>query len=855
MKHVDACRDLMCRAFEAANRVGDLTYGAYTVTQVSSNMLFAGKPLPEAQAEAETGLAYARKARFGLVTDVLTTHLAVIRVLRGMTLKFGHFDDGQMTEPGYEQHLSGNRALAIGLCWYWIKKLQARYMAGEYVAALEAAAKAQPLIWTSTLYYDETEYHFYSALTEATLCNGAPADERQRRLTELAAHHKHLHEWEQNCPENFEGRAALVAAEIGRVENRLVDAQLLYERAIYSAQKGGFLQVEALANELASRFYASLGLDKIARVYLQDARYGYLRWGADGKVRQLEEIYPQLGGAQLPSDPTSTIATPVQHLDLATVIKVSQAVSSDIVVEKLIEMIMRTALEEAGAERCVLILPDGAEQRIAAQAMTRGEHITVQLHDEPVTQAAIPESVLYYVLRTRENIILDDAIAEPRFALDPYIAQHQVRSILCLPLLNQAKFTGALYLENSLSTRAFAPARIAVLKLVASQAAIALENARLYRDLARREAKIQRLVNANIIGIIVWDADGEILEANDAFLRMVGYDRADLASGRLHWTALTPDEWRESSERAVTETRQTGRAAPYEKEYIRKDGSRVPVIVGLAALEASGTQGVAFVLDLTELKRAEEEAHQSERRYREVRAELAHANRVATMGQLAASIAHEVSQPITAMITGAEAALRWQSAQPPELEKARKSINCVADDGRRAKEVIGRIRALINKAPPRTEALDVNHVICEVIELTRGEATKAAASVQMHLADDLPFIEADRVELQQVLLNLVINAIEAISGVAEGLRELHIRTEKTGANCVLVAVCDTGPGFADGNAEHIFEPFYTTKATGLGMGLSICRSIIEAHDGRLWASPNSPRGAIFQFTVPLVMGG
>ncbi|WP_175154107.1 PAS domain-containing protein, partial [Paraburkholderia ultramafica] len=178
-------------------------------------------------------------------------------------------------------------------------------------------------------------------------------------------------------------------------------------------------------------------------------------------------------------------------------------------------------------------------------------------------------------------------------------------------------------------------------RLVASQAAIALENAHLYRGLAEREAKIRRLVDSNIIGIIVWNADGDILEANDAFLRMVGYERQDLVSGRIRWTDLTPPEWRESDERALREIGASGSVQPFEKEYNRKNGGRVPVMVGGTAFEAGGKEGVAFVLDLTERKRAEEEARGSERRYRAVQAELAHANRVATMGQLAASIAHE----------------------------------------------------------------------------------------------------------------------------------------------------------------------------------------------------------------------
>jgi C4-dicarboxylate-specific signal transduction histidine kinase len=246
-------------------------------------------------------------------------------------------------------------------------------------------------------------------------------------------------------------------------------------------------------------------------------------------------------------------------------------------------------------------------------------------------------------------------------------------------------------------------------------------------------------------------------------------------------------------------------------------------MVGLATFDASRSEGVAFVLDLTERKRAEEEARESERRYREVQTELAHANRGATMGQLAASIAHELNQPIAATVTNAQAGLRWLSTQPPNVEEA----------------------------PPRKEPVDINKAIREVLEFTRGEASKYGVSVQTQLADSLPSVEGDRVELQQVLVNLLINAIEATSGVNDGVREVMISTSTADSNFVLVVVRDSGPGVAPESAERIFAPFYTTKSAGLGMGLSICRSIIEAHRGRLQVNANMPRGAVFQFTVPV----
>jgi PAS domain S-box-containing protein len=848
-RHVRVGRDPVRRAFEAANKIGDLTYAAYCGDQLNTNLLAAGDPLAETEREAEQGLAFARKMRFGLVIDAITTQLGLIRTLRGLTPTFGSFDDKQFDEARIERRFSENPDLAFVECWYWIRKLQARFFAGDYASAIEASSGAQRLLWSSVSQFETAEFHFFDALSRAASCDSAAAGERLQHLDAIAAHHKQLEVWAANCPDNFENRAALVGAEIARINARDVEAMHLYEQAIRSARANGFVHNEALANELAARFYAARGFEKIARVYLQDARYGYLRWGADGKVRQLDEIYPYLREEKPTPAPTSTIGAPVEQLDLATVIKVSQAVSGEIVLEMLIDTLMRTAIEQAGAERGLLILLRGAEARIEAEATTGGDMVVMQLRDQPVTASVLPESVLHYVVRTRESVILDDAAAQSAFSSDSYLRERGARSVLCLPLIAQGKLTGVLYLENTLTPRVFAPSRSAVLKLLASQAAIALENARLYRDLEQREAKIRRLVDANIIGIYLWELEGRIIEANDTFLRMVGYDREDLLAGRVSWADLTPPEWRDLDARAVEGLKTAGRLPPAEKEYFRKDGSRVPVLIGSAAFDEQRDEGVAFVLDLTERKRTEAEARESERHVREMQMELAHANRVATMGQLTASIAHEVNQPIAAAATNAQAALRWLAARPPNLEEVRQALDHIVKDASRAGDVIGRIREIIKKAPSRKDRVDINEAIREVIELTRGEAVKNGASVQTAFGEALPLIEGDRVQLQQVVLNLIVNAVQAMGAVAERPRELFITTARAEPNGVLVTVKDSGPGLAPSNLEQLFAPFYTTKPDGLGMGLSICRSIIEAHGGRLWVTANQPRGATFHFTV------
>jgi PAS domain S-box-containing protein len=636
-----------------------------------------------------------------------------------------------------------------------------------------------------------------------------------------------------------------------------------------------------------------------------------------------------------------------------------------------------------------------------------------------------------------------------------------------------------------------------LVEVVATQIEVT-ERKRAEEALRESEAKIRRLVDSNIIGIFVWDFDGRILEANDEYLRIVGYDREDLVSGRIKWTDLTPPDWRDRNNARIEQQKGSGRFEPFEKEFTRKDGSRVPILIGGATFEEGGNQGVAFVLDLTERKRVEDAlrerevqlaearrelrqmidtipipvasysadarrdfvnaawkqytglsdeaargtewsvvahpddtaggnkmwrdalatgepwhteervrradgqyrwfaidrvaardengkiikwygtaydiedrkraedalresehklrqiidtipAHvvryqpdgaadfmnrtfsefvgpgvgfdnlgsvvhpedypersrdwdmhvaaaepydiemrlrradgvyrwhrsrrvplrdangaivnwygaghdiddqkRAEEAYREALLELAHANRVATIGQLTASITHEVNQPITAAVTYALAARRFLSAKPPNLREVDEALSLIVKEGNRAGEVVGRVRALIKKAPARKDAVEINDAILEVIALTRREAANNGISVQTQLAEGLSRVQGDRVQLQQVLLNLIINAIEAMREIVEEERELLIGTRNE-PDGVSVEVRDSGSGFASAALERAFEAFYTTKSDGLGLGLSICRSIIEAHNGRLWASPNVPRGAIFRFTVP-----
>jgi PAS domain S-box-containing protein len=486
------------------------------------------------------------------------------------------------------------------------------------------------------------------------------------------------------------------------------------------------------------------------------------------------------------------------------------------------------------------------------------------------------------------------------------------------------------------------------------------------------EARVRRLIDANLMGIFTWNLEGRIVEANDTFLKMVQWGPEGIASAGMGWTDLTPEEWRARDEVAVADLKATGTMQPYQKEYFRKDGSRVPVLVGAALFEEGGNDGVAFALDLSEQKRVEEAflrveqqaraivdsaldavvvmdaegkitdwnkqaeetfgwtrsealgqrmvdtiipvqyrlAHerglehffktghgpvlnrrieitalrrdgsefpveltitplksgdtwtfssfirdiaarrQAEEDLRNMQAELAHVNRVMTMGELAASIAHEVNQPLAAIIASGDSCTAWLANEHPNLDKARAAAARIVQAATQASDIVQRIRALFRKTPSVTAPLEINDVITETISLVGGEAQRKGVSLNTELAANLPAVLGDRIQLQQVILNLAINGTEAMTGFEDQPRRLVIQSKLAEPGEILVSVADTGPGIDPRRTAQLFAPFFTTKPEGIGMGLSISRSIIEAHGGRLWAAANQPRGAVFHFVLP-----
>jgi PAS domain S-box-containing protein len=527
---------------------------------------------------------------------------------------------------------------------------------------------------------------------------------------------------------------------------------------------------------------------------------------------------------------------------------------------------MVIAIKHAGAERGLMILPRRQDYQIEAEARTGRDRVEVHLQQRDMGPSEVPESLLRYVIRTQQSVILGDASVENLFSEDEYIRQTDPRSVLCLPLVKQGKLMGVLYLENRLAPHVFTPDRLAVLDLLASQAAISLENARLYAEVERENLERHRAEDEL--------RRSERLMVEGQRISRTGSWAWNIRTGKLVWSAeqwrmfgLNPDagevtyglftEMIHPEDRSLalqTVEEAIRRRATFELEFrICMPNGEVKYIQGAGhpIVEKSGDleEYVGAVMDLTQQKRAEEELRRKEADLRKSQAELAHVTRVTTMGELAASIAHEVNQPLTGIVTNGMACIRWLGAERPNLDEAKQSVNRIIRDGKRAAEVIGRIRALFKKEGPAKEPLDLNETIREVIEVIRSEIEKNRIFLRFELAQELPLLLGDRVQLQQVMLNLILNGIEAMNRVEGRHRELMISTQIHEDAGVLVKVQDTGEGLDPELVDQIFSAFQTTKTGGLGMGLSISRSIVENHDGQLWATANDGPGATFQFTL------
>ena len=594
-------------ALAASVEVGDLLHANFAALFYCWPMLQQGLPLDAVLATARRQGAFALANHNAPVYNSIRFQQQLAARLMDTTHTSASLDADNFNEAACLCALEATN-FGFGIQMAYIAKQMASYIYGHYASALAAAQQAALKSYQGTgLILVDSVHHFYFALTMTALYPEAASGQQRAFARALAQELERFRVWAEHCPQNFHQCHALIGAEIARIEGRAADAERLYEQAILAARDSGFHQNQAIIFELASGFYRQRGLQVIADLYLLEARAGYLRWGADGKVAQLDARFPELR-AQLKSAAGALDGPAALQLDSLSIIKASQAISGRIVFDELSDTLLHIVMESAGAQAGSLLLCDSTGLKLAAQANVDQAMVQVRVVGKKAPEdGVLPTTIFNYVRRSKERVLLADVAQKNPFSSDPYFVEHDPKSLLCLPILRQHVLIGLLYLENNLVTHAFAPERVAVLKLLASQAAISLENARLYTALQEREGRIRRLVDANIIGVIFTDTSGAISEANDAFLQLSGYSRTDLGAGKLHLTTLASPEYHAADRLAIEALQETGTCVPYETQYIRKDGSFTPVLIGSAMIDGSHDQLVSFVLDLSERKKAEDQ--------------------------------------------------------------------------------------------------------------------------------------------------------------------------------------------------------------------------------------------------------
>ena len=466
---------------------------------------------------------------------------------------------------------------------------------------------------------------------------------------------------------------------------------------------------------------------------------------------------------------------------------------------------------------------------------------------EPPPLGPIPDDLVWCAkeLRAGRGVVIrsDKDIPAEAAAAAEYNRRAGIHSVLVIPLPVDGRVVAAIGFGAFRSTREWPPEFIARVTVIGEVMAQALVRKRSEAALRASEARWRSIFETSTLAISVFDQDLRYTATNSAFQAILGYAADELRH-------LTPLDLTVGEERSTADVRlaalREGKIDHYavEKQYRRKDGKVIWAQASVARASQSGPEMfIGTMIDITESKQAQENLLATQ-------SELARVSQLTLIGQMTASIAHEIKQPITSIVMGASAGLRWLAKQPPNLKEVQACLELIAKNGDRSHHVVDGVRAMFLKHRQEREFLDFNQIIRDTLELVRSDAQKKRIVLQTELSEDLRPVFGNRIQLQQVMLNLFSNAIEAMDGVANGVRQLRVSSTSFAPESVLIAVADSGPGLAPKDVNHIFDPFFTTKSEGMGMGLAICRSLVEAHNGRLSARPGAEQGAVFEITLP-----
>jgi PAS domain S-box-containing protein len=852
---VDCARE----GYAAALAAGDTTTAAYECCHIVCNSMVLGVPLEALGAEIARLLPFVREADFADVETILLLQQEFVDGLRSTDGALGGAALRGWT-PGYAL---GGRMPPMQF-WRWLYIGITHYLAGELADARDALERAGGLAWAAPAHIHQLDYHLYSVLVLGALARQSPGpgSGRESRAV-LDAHAARIGQWADLHPDTFADKHALAQAVLLGLDGRGHEALAACERAIAHAEARGYEQYAALAWELAAMLAQDCSLAAAARAYTRGARDAYRRWGAAAKAAHIERTLPQLMAAPpRASDGTVSFTDTAAIRDIDSVIRAARALSEEIVLDDLVRTLMTIVLQQAGAQRGLLLRWQDGRAVAEASAHSTAAGIKVELNQHQPSERELPLALFNEAVRARRLVrtgIRSDGAGALAAGDYPYLAAYPDCAALCIPLLKQSRLVGVLYLENRLSPDAFTAEHLQVLQLLAGQAAVSLETARLYAELMaeneqrrRIESELRQSQETLLMGEQIshsgswsWDTASGLLQCSAEFCRIFGLDpaRRQIPFASV-MACIHPDDRarvEKSSLRAVRE----GAAIRSEYRAVRPDGE-VRYLSGVGKPlpeEAGGTLYVGTVTDITARRQAEDTL-------RSAQADLARVARVTTVGQLTASIAHEVNQPLMSIASNAGASLRWLERDPPQLDKVREGMQDIMVQSKRAGQMIRSLQQLTRKAPPAHEALDLHETIRHILAISRGELERQGVALELALDAPDSMVVGDGVQLQQLLLNLVVNAIDAMNESPGAQRTLAISSRAGAGREIEVRVEDSGTGLSPEVADQLFEAFYTTKANGMGMGLAICRSVVEAHHGRIHAAPRAPCGSSFVFILP-----
>jgi len=924
------------QSFQTSREAGDVVFGVWAVSFLIWAMLVKGDRLADVYAETEKYLSYVQQVNDVNMLYAFTLQRQFLLHLQDSSQKTDLLRDRHNQEVPYIDVWRQKQNFEHGINWYCFLKLQLSYLYERYADGVAAVAEAQKTLPANAGFFPIIQYHFYYPLCLAALYPSATPADKQQYWPILQQHQQIIKQWADNCPANFQHRYLLLSAEMLRISGRSIDAIDLYDRAIAEAKINEYIQEEAIANELAAKFYLDWGKEKVAAGYMQEAYYCYARWGALAKIDDLEQRYPQLlqpilQQRQLSLNPLETIANIgltrsasstrsssssngiSEALDFTSVIKAAQAISSAIELDQLIVSVSRIILENSGAKKTVLILPQTDTWQVRAitcinhEANSRCEIQTI-LEKQPVEISQdIPRQLIYYVKNTQETVVIDNLRTEIPGLIGEYMHFVQPKSALCMPILNQGHLLGILYLENKLTQGVFTSDRLLVLNFLCTQAGIALENAQLYTDLQASKTLLQKLAN-NIPGVIYQlrlsaDSIVSMPYISSGCYNLYGVTAEDLMSGNQSLRSLEHPDDVAKIEQLMLESAQN--LTPFQHEWrIITPTGQLKWIQAVSQPEIQEDEAILWdgvVLDITERKQAEavvqqksQELEQALQNLQQAQLQIVQSEKMSALGNLIAGVAHEINNPVGFISGNIQPAYEgvqdlfyllnlYQEKLPnpgEEIELAMEDIDLeyLRDDLPKLvssmKQGVQRIHEISNSLRTFSRADSDKKVLFNIhdgldstilILKHRLKANENHPTIEViKNYADLPQIECFPGQLNQVFMNLLANAIDALEDSNIGLNFADIQdnpnlitiTTKLSNDCknVNISIKDNGLGMTQEVKDKIFDHLYTTKMVGkgTGLGLAIARQIIvEKHGGTLEVNSAPNQGAEFVITLPM----